>query len=221
MQGKLMKRMIVLLAVIMILAGCGNSKKAEIDYSPTYVAQTIEAWERPIAQPQTETAPDPTPTILPTSTPKPTKETSVLNKIADSLEFGYCPETKTRNAIAELRALTDLEDTDNQTNETETKDSANWTLSLFDNEEDRTIAVERMKILIADIEAVPVPECLRYPKSLYVKVMSDANLIAESYSFENNDGSWFGELLKLTMINDLADEEIIKIEQCLPNCEKP
>jgi PBP1b-binding outer membrane lipoprotein LpoB len=89
MQGKLMKRMIVLIAVIVVLAGCGNSKKTEVDYSPTYVAQTIDAWERSTAQPQTEITPNP----APTNTPTPTKEMSVLDKIADSLELGYCPET--------------------------------------------------------------------------------------------------------------------------------
>jgi hypothetical protein len=106
-------------------------------------------------------------------------------------------------------------------NNTKTKDLADWTLSLFDTEEEKTIAIERSKKLIADIEAIPVPECLKYSKSLYVKGWNDAKSIVEGYSIENNNGGWFGELLKTTMTINLANEELNKIEQCLPNCEKP
>jgi hypothetical protein len=214
-----MKKLIIIALIAIMLAGCGPAQKTKVDYSSTYVAQTIEAWERPITQTQTKIDPDLTPTILSTITPEPTKEASVFDKIADSLEFGYCPETKTRNAIVELRAL--IKSVNEQPSETKTKDLADWTLSLFDTEEEKTIAIERSKKLIADIEAIPVPECLKYSKSLYVKGWNDAKSIVEGYSIENNNGGWFGELLKTTMTINLANEELNKIEQCLPNCEKP
>jgi PBP1b-binding outer membrane lipoprotein LpoB len=213
-----MKKLIIIALIAIMLAGCGPAQKTKVDYSSTYVAQTIEAWERPITQTQTKIDPDLTPTILSTITPEPTKEASVFDKIADSLEFGYCPETKTRNAIVELRAISIK--ANEQTSETETQNSTNGTFSLFDTEEERTIAVERSKKLIADIEAIPVPECLRYSKSLYIKGWNDAKSIAENYSIKNNESGWFGELLKATMTIKLANEELNKIEQCLPNCKK-
>jgi PBP1b-binding outer membrane lipoprotein LpoB len=213
-----MKKLIIIALIAIMLAGCGPAQKTKVDYSSTYVAQTIEAWERPITQTQTKIDPDLTPTILSTITPEPTKEASVFDKIADSLEFGYCPETKTRNAVVELRAISIK--ANEQTSETETQNSTNGTFSLFDTEEERTIAVERSKKLIADIEAIPVPECLRYSKSLYIKGWTDAKSIAENYSIKNNESGWFGELLKATMTIKLANEELNKIEQCLPNCKK-
>jgi PBP1b-binding outer membrane lipoprotein LpoB len=213
-----MKKLIIIALIAIMLAGCGPAQKTKVDYSSTYVAQTIEAWERPITQTQTKIDPDLTPTILSTITPEPTKEASVFDKIADSLEFGYCPETKTRNAVVELRAISIK--ANEQTSETETQNSTNGTFSLFDTEEERTIAVERSKKLIADIEAIPVPECLRYSKSLYIKGWNDAKSIAENYSIKNNESGWFGELLKATMTIKLANEELNKIEQCLPNCKK-
>ena len=214
MQIYLMKKLIVLFIFIMLLASCGAAQEDKIDYSPTYIAQTVSAWELTLNE--SASVVEPTSTYVPTPTQAPTESSSVIDQVVNALEFGYCPEGKAKAAIAEIRAL--LENSDTQSDETESGDLAN--LILFENEEERLTALRDLEKLTTDLESVQVPECLRYSKSLYLKSLNDTKKIFENYSFENDDGTWFGELISISITYSLAEDEVKKIEQCLPNCKE-
>jgi hypothetical protein len=209
-----MKKLIIIALIIIMLAGCGPSQKVKVDYSPTYVAQTVEAWEESLNQSTTTSAPANTPIPMPKSTP--TQAPSLIDQIAGALEFGYCPEGKTRKAISDLRAT--MQSSDTEPKNDEVQDIS--TLKLFESEEERAQLIIKTNQLISEIESIPVPECLDYAKLLYLKAVKDMKTMTENISIQNDDGSWFGELFKISITSNLADEELNKIEQCLPNCEK-
>jgi len=203
--------LMVSLIGLLLLTSCSKPTNThDPSVMQTYVAQTIEAEFPATVTPHNYGFVMFTSTPGPTNTPVPTLVSrNIIESIVDDIRLNdYCNAELVPEIIKKFRLLD--ENADSYFNgEITSWDINNQT--LFSSEEDQKIAVEGMEKIIAEVEAIKVPECLKAAKT---KILFGYEELLNV--FLRNDINWFGDLVSAAFIGESGRQELERIEQCLP-----
>ena len=205
----------LLIIALVLFSSCGGKSSPQPDLVGTAVKQTIESGDK---------RQEVSPAEIQKATYTPIPEKSLGEKILDAVpQSGYCPDRKTQNAITEFRRIMALGEALKADKPTE---EANEGYSLFGEgpsslpEEQRVEAVRVFEDMAKEFNSIEVPECLSLAKTLYLKSMEFMTQIYTDNSAEGKK-DWLMRLMQAGSVATIAEDELVKIEACLPSCEKP